>query len=157
MTHPSSREPGALAETRVPVSVPGKSVMGLPMLHSFRVALGAACALMATTAGAMADATTDDARCLVVYMRIGASDVPQTQLAGMLGTLYYMGKLDGRTPGLDIENTVLAELPKMTADVFRTEAGRCGKEMQARGAAESAMGQDLERRAQKMEQDKTPH
>ena len=124
------------------------------MLRSFRVYLFAVYALLGTSVSAMADANLDDVRCLMVYMQMGATDDPRMQTGGLIGTLYFMGKLDGRAPDLDVESLILAELPKMKEESFRIEAQRCAKELQARGDKETAMGQDLTARSAKIDKQK---
>jgi hypothetical protein len=104
----------------------------------------------------MADANLDDVHCLMVYMQMGAVPDPRMQTGGLIGTLYFMGKLDGRAPDLDVESLILAELPKMKDESFRIEAQRCAKELQARGDKETAMGQDLTARSAKIDQQAKP-
>jgi hypothetical protein len=59
-----------------------------------------------------------------------------------------MGRLDGRAPNLDLENRIVAEMPRMTPDVIRAEGQRCGAEMQARGKLMTDVGKDLVQRGE---------
>src|ERR1700722_15918296 len=102
--------------------------------------------LLLTNVSAIADPVTDDLRCAMVYMQMGTSKEPAIQAAGSLGMLYFLGKLDGRTPDLDVENRVIAELPNLKGDYFRAEAVRCGSELQKRGREVTAMGKDMMQR-----------
>ncbi len=104
--------------------------------------------LAAFAAPALADSNIDDVHCLIVEMDLYSSNVPALRSASALGQMYWLGKLDGRDPRLDMEKLMIAELPKMTGDVLKNEATRCGNELKARGAAETAMGQDLAKKAQ---------
>lgn len=128
------------------------------MLLFVRAGLAAACALVITTASTMADdaalddATVRDVHCFIVYMQMGANvQEPNLRMAMVMGSTYFMGKIDGRMPKLDLENAVLAESPKLAGDTYRTEVERCGQELQARGEAERAMGNDLQQKATQMQ------
>ncbi|HKD46984.1 MAG TPA: hypothetical protein VKB67_04820 [Rhizomicrobium sp.] len=127
------------------------------MAHLSPIAPAVTCALLATNSGAAADATTNDVHCYIVYMQMGSSKEPGVQSAGIMGTLYFMGKLDGRNPDLDLENAILTEIPKLRGGVFNDEAARCQSELQARGQAETAMGKDMQQRAAKMQQEQNSH
>lgn len=114
-----------------------------------RGASAVAAALTALCLGggqARADATTDDVRCFIVAIQMAGSDQPDIQQSGLMGQLYWLGKLDGRTPGLNFEDRVMTELPKMTGDLFRTELARCTAELSQRGQAEAEMGRDIQKR-----------
>ena len=109
--------------------------------------LAAGLGTLAMTGPAFADPNTDDVHCFIVAIRMADSQEPAIQTSGLMGQLYWMGKLDGRTPGLDMETAVMAELPKMLGDLFQSESARCGKELRERGKAEVEMGKDMQKRA----------
>ena len=114
-----------------------------------RAAPVAAAALAALCLGgvcARADETTDDVRCFIVAIQMAGSEQPDLHESGLMGQLYWMGKLDGRTPGLNFEDRVMAELPRMTGDFFRVELTRCTAELSKRGLAEAEMGRDIQKR-----------
>jgi hypothetical protein len=96
--------------------------------------------------------TTADVRCLVVALKMGSSQNSTLQNAGYMASLYWLGRLDGRAPKLNLEEAVIAELLKMNEDEFRLEAKRCGTILMARGQAETAMGKDIQRRGEQMMQ-----
>ena len=103
---------------------------------------------------ALADPVTDDVRCFVLTLQMMQSQNSTEMMAGMMAHSYYLGRIDGRVPDLDLEERVIAELPNMTKpDFFRAEAMRCGQEMAARGQAEKAIGEDLKKRGLKMMQE----
>ena len=93
---------------------------------------------------AFADQTTDDVHCYIIFMQAGTSSNPDRQTAAALGGLYYLGRLDGRDPGFDLETSVMAEIPKLKGDLRRAEAARCGEEMKDRGDSASAMAEDVQ-------------
>ena len=80
------------------------------------------------------------------------------KIAGTMAHSYWLGKIDGRNPQLDLEASVLAEIPAMTnQDLFRAEAVRCGQEMIKRGQAETEIGKDIRRRAADQTHDQQFH
>jgi hypothetical protein len=88
--------------------------------------------------------------CFIVAIKMADSNQPALQTSGLMGQFYWMGKLDGRSPGTDMETAVMAELPKMLGDLFQREYARCDQELRARGKAEVEMGRDMQRRAAEM-------
>lgn len=106
--------------------------------------------LLMTSASALADDATNDLHCLMVYMQVSGSSDAKLQTAGTIGTIYFLGKLDGRIPGLDLEGRIITEAPKLPLAAFQAEAARCGTELKTRGQAETAMGKDLQQRGVKM-------
>ncbi len=105
------------------------------------LALGGA--LMASGARAQADATAADVRCLVVLGIVSdmaeASNKPRVTAA----LTYYLGRLDGRTPSLDLEAQMAAEGAKLSPQDLRAEAVSCGQAVATRGEAVRAIGDRL--------------
>ena len=58
-------------------------------------------------------------------------------------TWYYIGRLDGRMPKLDIEKLVIDETSKMTEEDYASEAKRCGDSLAQEGQKVTKIGQDL--------------
>jgi len=63
---------------------------------------------------AMADPTTDDLHCYIVSLQMITSPDPTQKIAGTMAHSYWLGRIDGRTPQLDLGAGVLAELPAMS-------------------------------------------
>src|SRR5689334_21642795 len=83
---------------------------------------------------ALAGPITDDVRCFGLTLQMMQSQNCTEQMAGTMAHSYYLGRIDGRMPELDLEERVIAELPNMTKpDFFKAEATRCGPQMTARG------------------------
>jgi hypothetical protein len=90
-----------------------------------------------------------DLRCFVAVlyaaglMEEKADAAMQAGLASV--TMYYLGKLDGRLPGIDLkrEVTTLIQLPSFEREL-PGEMIRCGKEAEDRGAALQEFGQYLQ-------------
>jgi hypothetical protein len=103
---------------------------------------------------ALADPITDDVRCFVLTLQMMESQNATEKMAALMAHSYYLGKIDGRMPDIDLEERVIAELAYMSKpDFFRAEATRCGREMTARGQAEKAMGEDMKKRGLKAMQE----
>jgi hypothetical protein len=99
--------------------------------------------LMATAAVAQDSATIADVRCVVVGMQIaGAATSPQ-QSRGVFMTLYYIGRLDGRTPKLDIERLIVAEANRMTSTDYASEGQRCEAGLTEKGQQITQIGRDM--------------
>jgi hypothetical protein len=86
-------------------------------------------------------ATTDDIRCFVVAISLLQSPNSALRSAGASSALYYLGRLDGREPRMDLGKRVAAEALKMSLEDIRLESQRCGKALSARGATVTAIGQ----------------
>ncbi|HYM18762.1 MAG TPA: hypothetical protein VEU06_09380 [Micropepsaceae bacterium] len=112
--------------------------------------------LAAHAQSAAAANITADIRCLIASLSSGNSNDETVKTAGFLASLYYLGRLDGGAPNLDLESRMIAEIDKMTPEDVRSEAARCGSTMQARGAAFSEIGNHLVERGQKLFQQSQP-
>lgn len=98
------------------------------------------------------DTTIADVRCVVVGLRLSNDADARQRSAGLMTTLYYMGRLDGRVPALDLEAALLKEINTMTASDYVSEGMRCGAALSARGEQVTQIGKDLSERER--EQDK---
>jgi hypothetical protein len=94
--------------------------------------------------------TIADVRCIVVGMKIGASGNSTQKSVAMMTTLYYIGRIDGREPKLDIEDILVMVFVKMTAPQFASEATRCGTHLTEKGKEISKIGKDMAELGQKM-------
>jgi hypothetical protein len=99
----------------------------------------------ATPSAAEPDAQTiADIQCLVVGARLGSSpDQLKRHSAQMLLT-YFLGRLDGRSPGLDLLSLIPEQANKLSLSTdFADAAQRCGSELTARGAELVRIGKSL--------------
>ena len=90
-------------------------------------------------------AITADIRCVAVGIRAAALPDSHQKSSGLLMALYYIGRLDGRDPKLDIEALMSEQLAKMTAADFVAETQRCGGGLTGKGAQITRIGQDLQK------------
>ncbi len=113
--------------------------------------LSAAATIVATlccgsSASAQVAETQGDLRCLMVSMAMLSLEQPALRQAGMLSAMYYFGRLDGRTPGLDLETGLVGQIEAMSPEDIRATAGRCGNELKSRGEAMQEVGKRIQER-----------
>jgi hypothetical protein len=87
--------------------------------------------------------TIDDIRCLAAGLRFAEMPDSHQKSTGMLMVLYYLGRLDGRNPDLDVEGLLSQEIPKMTAAEYAAEATRCSNNLSAKGQQISRLGEKM--------------
>lgn len=104
------------------------------------------CILVAAARADVSSAQTiADVQCIVVGARLTASsDRKQKQPSQMLLS-YFLGRVDGRSPNVDLEALIEQEARRMTPSEFRSAAHRCGTESSARGAQIVRIGKSLAR------------
>lgn len=115
-----------------------------------RCALPAIASVMLATV-ARADSantqTTADAECMVVGAQLSASSDPHQKVPGQMILMYYLGRIDGRSPNTDLKSLLKNETQKMTTSALQSAASRCGKEFSARGEAIVQIGKSLSKTA----------
>jgi hypothetical protein len=97
-----------------------------------------------------------DIRCVAVAIRLAAMPAAEQKSSGLLMAIYYLGRLDGRAPNLDIEGIILEQISKMSQADYGAEATRCGKELAEKGQKITQLGQDLSQRGQQLQQTPAP-
>src|SRR4051794_27445017 len=100
------------------------------MVLKFAAASAIVCVLL--TGQARADDTSDDIKCLAVSLDLSGSQDPDEQSLGMLSTMYWLGRLDGRAPAQDLEKQMQAGAFDMRAVDEKAEAARCAQVMATR-------------------------
>ena len=116
-----------------------------------RIATGGILAMAAFTlaaTSAMADDTTDDVRCLALAAALTADPTVDAneKSAGQMLAVYYLGRLDGRTPSLDIKSKLIEQakaMAAMSADAVKAKAEACGDALGARGKTLADLGDVL--------------
>jgi hypothetical protein len=84
--------------------------------------------------------TIEDVQCVVVGARLSGSQ----RQAGTMLLIYFLGRIDGRSPHADLEALVEQEAKKMTASDFSHWTSRCGAEFSARGEQITKIGKSLQ-------------
>jgi hypothetical protein len=87
--------------------------------------------------------TTADAQCMVIGARLSASPDPQEKGPGQMILMYYLGRIDGRSPKVDLKTLLKNETQSMKASDLKRAAARCGKEFAARGEDIVQIGKSL--------------
>ena len=87
--------------------------------------------------------TVADVRCVAVGIRSAELPDSRQKSTGLLMALYFIGRLDGRNPKVELEALLAAQVAKMTAADFAAEATRCGQSLASKGAQITKVGQDL--------------
>ena len=90
-----------------------------------------------------------DIRCVAVGIRFAELPDSHQKSTGTLLVLYYIGRLDGRSPSLDIEKLLTEQIAKMTAADYSSEATRCGKWHTVKGEQITHIGEDMKQRLSK--------
>ena len=88
--------------------------------------------------------TQADIRCVAVGMHFAEAPDSHQKSTGTLLVLYYMGRLDGRVPSLNIEKLLAGQIDKMTESDYRTEALRCGQNLSVKGAQIKQLGEAMQ-------------
>jgi hypothetical protein len=98
---------------------------------------------LAAPAAAQDATTTADVRCAVAAVALAGSAGSNATLQqqATMAALYFIGKLDGRTPNLDLEASIRAEMTKMSQPDMAAEAQRCGQQLMSRGQALQTIGE----------------
>ena len=124
-------------------------------MTNFTQRLAAAAAALGLVSGAPAFAaaapSTDalnrqDIVCIAV-MGAAAEKAPDDKgkaFAGM-GVLYYIGRIEGRSPGIDLRAVVSPQVRKLSIEEIQAAADGCVAELSARGQDLVAIGGDLQK------------
>ncbi|HEV2650634.1 MAG TPA: hypothetical protein VGU69_05200 [Rhizomicrobium sp.] len=107
------------------------------------IALLSAALLLAPACAFAADQNTADLTCVVVGMRMSQSPDGRTRTVSVGTIMYFMGKLDGRSPNYDLQTHLADVQSRLTQDALLAEARRCEDEIAARGNAIDAIGRNL--------------
>ena len=94
-------------------------------------------------ADAASPESVSDARCLIVAVSLLQSPNNTTRAAAASSALYYLGRLDGREPDVDLQKLVQDEVKKLSPEDIQSEAQRCGHFLSARGKVVSDIGKAL--------------
>ena len=88
----------------------------------------------------------DDVRCLIVAAEMSDSKDKDLEEAGSIMTMYYLGKLDGRSPGTDLEALVLRQASGIREDDKERLLIACSAQLELRAKQLQAIGERLSKR-----------
>jgi len=89
--------------------------------------------------------TIADVRCVAVGVRSAEKPDSRLKSTGTLLVLYYIGRLNGRNPTLDIEKMLSEQIAKMTDADYAAETSRCSKDLTQTGAQITKLGDDMQK------------
>lgn len=117
-------------------------------LTAFGAALVGASLLTTTAAGYNAKGknaeTHADIRCVIAGARLAAAD-PKQRTNAMMLLIYYIGRIDGRTPNLDLERLVDSEAAGTTSTELESEIHKCSAVLLVKGRQITRIGRDLKK------------
>ncbi|MDO9433612.1 MAG: hypothetical protein Q7T84_20145 [Phenylobacterium sp.] len=98
----------------------------------------------AGSAAAQDAETSNDLKCVSVFSLAAAQ---QTEPAAVMGAgmavLYFLGRIEGRVPGFDVENGLRIEAAKLTSAKVKSELIRCGGALKSKGEELQAIGRSM--------------
>lgn len=83
------------------------------------------------------DPNRDDVKCVLAMTAM--LKLPQYAQAGATGLFYFVGRIEGRTPGYDLEHALRKVGADMQRNDYATEMQRCGAALGAKNAELKAM------------------
>jgi hypothetical protein len=89
--------------------------------------------------------TLADLRCVAVGMHFAEAPDSHQKSTGTLLVLYYLGRLDGRAPSLDIEKLLAEQIDKMKDADYGVEAARCSQGLAQKGAQIKRLGEAMQK------------
>jgi len=112
----------------------------------FRMALAAATMFVVCAGSAHAqdtDPASLDARCAMIGLGIAGTEAatPEQRSNGMVLAVYYIGRLQGRTPNIDLRAAFQRQAQTTPQDRLEGEGTRCTNEFRAVGQTLNAMNQ----------------
>lgn len=88
--------------------------------------------------------TTKDVQCLVAVASLAGSDDKDAKMAAAIGSQYFLGRIDGRSPNLDLEAAIKLEASRLGEAQMRSLLQSCGQLMQSRGKALQEIGERMQ-------------
>jgi hypothetical protein len=89
-------------------------------------------------------AASRDLRCALVMAAMGAqATTPEMKQGAVGGVSYYLGRLQGREPDIDLPARITVEARMMQAADLGAAAQRCGEELKAFGVESQRVGAAL--------------
>lgn len=115
------------------------------MKSIFKTAVIFAVLVVPAMAHADDDKVRADARCVIVGGRLASSSDINERTRANLMVVYYIGKLDGRYPKMDLESLVVNEASHVTSAELESEAQRCIQALVRKGQQITRLGNELKK------------
>jgi hypothetical protein len=113
------------------------------MIGRLLVAAALSLAPVPLRAAAPADENARDMRCLIVSFDLASAKNKELETAGLLASQYFLGRLDGRSPGGDFEALLVREAERMTEAEKAGLMTTCLKQIEDRNKLLEAVGNKL--------------
>lgn len=107
------------------------------------IGLTAALSLFGAQAQAQTAETKADIRCIATLASVGAED-PDAMPAVTIAVMFFMGRIDGRQPNLDLTAALAVEAASLEGQDLQREAERCGRIIVEKGEALKRIGAQLQ-------------
>lgn len=113
------------------------------MLRTVLAAAMAAAIFAGSAQAQNADALAADTRCAMLGLSMaGAANATDEQRqAGAMLSLYFVGKMYGASPGIDLRAAINQQASSLTPELMQSESRRCGEEFRTLGQTLSSLGQ----------------
>jgi NaMN:DMB phosphoribosyltransferase len=108
-----------------------------------RTILAAALLAAASAAGAATAEDAEDMRCLIVAAELAEDDDSEAAEAGTIMTMYFLGRIDGRSPGANLEEILVREALEMSEADKQRLLISCSTQLEVRGKQMEALGSRL--------------
>ena len=105
--------------------------------------IAALAALGAGIAHAQTPAPNRDAQCLLIYGVLSSQPNPEVRRAGMMGSMYFLGKLRGADAKLDLQTALKSEYSAVTPAMIKTLQPQCNAELMFRSNELATVGNSL--------------
>ena len=100
---------------------------------------------LASAAAAQDVETSNDLRCVAVFSVAASEEAdPDATMAAGAGVFYFLGRIEGRAPGSDIESGLRLEVGKLNVPKFVSELKRCAAVLKSKAEELQAIGNSLQ-------------
>ena len=82
-------------------------------------------------------------RCLVATNMLAQNKESAVATAGLMGSLYFLGRLDPALEEVEAERQLIEMITKLDAAELQRDLERCGAEMKTKGAMLQRIGQKI--------------
>jgi hypothetical protein len=106
----------------------------------------AALPLIAAAPPPMDAETRSDVRCFTALAILTADAKEEDIMNLTIVSQYYLGRIDGRSPGLDLESALAAEAESMGENEIRQLVKSCAVRVQERGRQLQSFGEGMQER-----------
>lgn len=111
--------------------------------EAIRLAGLTASVLVAVPPASQSSPYNGDLECLVAVTQLTASNDEAAKSAGLLGSMFFAGKIFGAQPDIDLDQSLLQAAKRIKPEQISSLLKRCGSEMQERGDQIQAAGRFL--------------